>query len=128
MYYKKNGSEYFVKKLQPYGTIAGLLSAGTNVTVTGSGTTGSPYVISSSGGGGGGSYLLTAGGGGAREHSSSTGAGGGGSGGLYECRSSYGSPTSVVSTNAYQTGAGYVTFTYSGEFATGGWSVGFLKF
>ena len=50
--YKKNGVEYFVKKLQPYGTIAGLLSAGTNVTVTGSGTTGSPYVISSSGGGG----------------------------------------------------------------------------
>ena len=50
--YKKNGVEYFVKRVQPYGTIAGLLSAGTNVTVTGSGTTGSPYVISSSGGGG----------------------------------------------------------------------------
>lgn len=33
--------------------ITGKLSAGTNVTVTGSGTTGSPYVINASGGGGG---------------------------------------------------------------------------
>ena len=34
--------------------ITGLIEAGTNVTITGDGTTGSPYVISSSGGGGGG--------------------------------------------------------------------------
>jgi hypothetical protein len=33
--------------------ITGLIEAGTNVTITGDGTTGSPYVISSSGGGGG---------------------------------------------------------------------------
>jgi hypothetical protein len=34
-------------------SIANLIDAGTNVTITGDGTTGSPYVISSSGGGGG---------------------------------------------------------------------------
>jgi lysophospholipase L1-like esterase len=34
--------------------ITGLISAGTNVSITGSGTSGSPYVINSSGGGGGG--------------------------------------------------------------------------
>lgn len=34
--------------------ITGLITAGTNVTITGSGTSGSPYVINSSGGGGGG--------------------------------------------------------------------------
>ena len=34
--------------------ITSLISAGTNVTITGSGTSGSPYVINSSGGGGGG--------------------------------------------------------------------------
>lgn len=34
-------------------TINGRISAGTNVTITGSGTSGSPYVINSSGGGGG---------------------------------------------------------------------------
>lgn len=34
------------------GTIAGLVAAGTNVTVTGSGTAASPYTIASSGGGG----------------------------------------------------------------------------
>lgn len=34
-------------------TINGLISQGTNVTITGSGTSGSPYVIASSGGGGG---------------------------------------------------------------------------
>lgn len=34
--------------------ITGLISAGTNVTITGSGTSGSPYVINSTGGGGGG--------------------------------------------------------------------------
>lgn len=33
--------------------ITGLVTAGTNVTITGSGTSGSPYVINSSGGGGG---------------------------------------------------------------------------
>jgi len=35
-------------------SIANLIEAGTNVTITGDGTTGSPYVINSSGGGGGG--------------------------------------------------------------------------
>jgi len=39
-------------------TINGKVSAGTNVTVTGSGTTASPYVINSSGGGGG-SYTFS---------------------------------------------------------------------
>lgn len=39
--------------------ITGLVSAGTNVTVTGSGTSGSPYVINASGGGGGGSSTST---------------------------------------------------------------------
>lgn len=34
--------------------ITSLISAGTNITITGSGTSGSPYVINSSGGGGGG--------------------------------------------------------------------------
>lgn len=34
--------------------ITGLISAGTNVSITGSGTSGSPYVINASGGGGGG--------------------------------------------------------------------------
>lgn len=34
--------------------ITGLISAGSNISITGSGTSGSPYVISSSGGGGGG--------------------------------------------------------------------------
>lgn len=36
--------------------ITGLITAGTNVTLTGLGTTGSPYIISSSGGGGGGTW------------------------------------------------------------------------
>lgn len=35
--------------------ITGLITAGTNVTITGTGTSGSPYVINASGGGGGGS-------------------------------------------------------------------------
>jgi hypothetical protein len=35
-------------------SITGLIEAGTNVTITGDGTTGNPYVINSSGGGGGG--------------------------------------------------------------------------
>src|SRR6185437_15315489 len=34
--------------------ITGLVTQGTNVTITGSGTSGSPYVVNSSGGGGGG--------------------------------------------------------------------------
>lgn len=37
-------------------TINGKITAGTNVTISGSGTSGSPYNISSSGGGGGGTY------------------------------------------------------------------------
>jgi hypothetical protein len=40
-------------------TINGLISAGTNVTITGSGTMGSPYSITASGGGGGGSGTVT---------------------------------------------------------------------
>lgn len=36
--------------------ITGLVTQGTNVTITGSGTSGSPYVINSSGGGGGGDF------------------------------------------------------------------------
>lgn len=38
--------------------ITGLITAGSNVTITGSGTTGSPYSIASSGGGGGGSLTV----------------------------------------------------------------------
>lgn len=40
-------------------TINSLIQQGTNVTITGSGTSGSPYVINSSGGGGGGTIATT---------------------------------------------------------------------
>ena len=42
----------------PASSITGLISAGTNVTITGTGTSGSPYVINSSGGGGSAIYHL----------------------------------------------------------------------
>lgn len=55
-----------------------------------------------------------------------SGAGGGGAGGTQTCVSSHASPTGVTHTTGYRSGAGYVTFTYTGEFNTGGWSVGRL--
>ena len=42
------------------GTIAGLIAASTNVTITGSGTTGSPYSIAASGSGGGTNIAMSA--------------------------------------------------------------------
>lgn len=48
-----------------------------------------------------------------------SGAGGGGASGTQTCISTYASPTSVSHTTGYQSGAGYVTFTYTGEFTRG---------
>jgi len=81
------------------------------------------------GGGGGGGYHGASGGGGGRELEVS-GAGGGGSGGEQIITSYYGPPTGTSQTDDYQSGAGYVTFTYTGEFATDGWSewsVGYIR-
>ena len=75
------------------------------------------------GGGGGTTSTGTATGGGAREINVS-GAGGGGSGGISLASSTYASPTGVVTTNSYQSGSGFVTFTYAGEFSVSGWVVG----